>query len=301
MSRRTRSLEQIFDAHVRALATTLRPNTVDNYRDVTRRFLAYLHTAFPKVRKLSQLRRDPHLLGWFRSLCDQDPPLCTECRLHYLIQLRRLLRDLADNGHPLQPNLIRPEDFPLPTRYLPRSFSPEQDQQLQQQLRHSDDLESNALLLIRSTGVRIGECVDLSLDCLRQVSQDQWALHVPLGKLHTERQVPVDEATRRILDRILSLRSLFRPSRSEKPPGYLLPRRDRSRHTWIAILRKTLANAARTAVCTTSVTPHRPETHLRNHHAAPWCQSARPHAIAGAQRYPHDPAISRRHAARLAT
>jgi site-specific recombinase XerD len=177
--------------------------------------------------------------------------------LHYLIQLRRLLRDLADNGHPLQPNLIRREDFPLPTLYLPRSFSPEQDQQLQQQLRHADDLESNALLLIRSTGVRIGECVDLSLDCLRQVSQHQWALHVPLGKLHTERQVPVDEATRRILDRILSLRALFRPSRSEKPPSYLLPRRGRSRETWIAILRKTLANAARTAVCTTSVTPHR--------------------------------------------
>jgi site-specific recombinase XerD len=84
-----------------------------------------------------------------------------------------------------------------------------------------------------------------------------WALHVPLGKLHTERQVPVDEATRRILDRILSLRALFRPSRSEKPPSYLLPRRGRSRETWIAILRKTLANAARTAVYTTSVTPHR--------------------------------------------
>jgi len=82
-------------------------------------------------------------------------------------------------------------------------------------------------------------------------------LHVPLGKLHTERHVPVDEATRRILDRILLLRTLFRPSQSEKPPGYLLPRRGRSRHTWIAILRKTLANAARTAVCTTSVTPHR--------------------------------------------
>jgi len=126
--------------------------------------------------------------------------------LHYLIQLRRLLQDLADNGHPLQPNLIRPEDFPLPTLYLPRSFSPEQDQQLQQQLRHADDLESNALLLIRSTGVRIGECVDLSLDCLRQVSQNQWALHVPLGKLHTERQVPVPgELLRGLLSPLVTL------------------------------------------------------------------------------------------------
>ncbi len=73
---------------------------------------------------------------------------------------------------------------PLPTLYLPRSFSPEQDQQLQQQLRHADDLESNALLLIRSTGVRIGECVDLSLDCLRQVRISgrfmfHWASSIP--------------------------------------------------------------------------------------------------------------------------
>ena len=257
MSRRTPSLEQIFDAHLHVLATVLRPSTMYHYRDTTRSLLAYLHTAFPKVRKLSQLRREPHLLGWSRSLCDQDPPLCTASRLNYLVQLRRLLQDLADNGHLLQPNLIRREDFPPRPRYLPRPLSPEDDQRLQQQLRHTDDLESNALLLIRFTGMRIGECVDLPLDCLRQLSPDQWALHVPLGKLHTERQVPVDEAIRRILDRILALRALFCPSQLEKPPGYLLPRRRRSCQTWFQILRQTLANAARTAGCTTSVTPHR--------------------------------------------
>jgi site-specific recombinase XerD len=257
MSRRTLSLEQIFDAHLRVLATTLRPNTVRNYRMTTRRFLAYLHTAFPKVRKLSELRRDPHLLGWFRSLCEQDSPLCATSRSIDLIQLRRLLQDLADNGHPLQPNLIRREDFPALPRYLPRPLSPEDDQRLQKQLRHTDDLESNALLLIRFTGMRIGECIDLPLDCLRQLSPDQWALHVPLGKLLTERQVPVDDATRCILDRILSLRALFRPSQLEDPPGYLLPRRRRCHQWWYLCLCQTLTDAARTAGCTTSVNPHR--------------------------------------------
>src|SRR5260370_7141436 len=155
MSRRTLSLEQIFDAHLHVLATTLRPPPVSNYRSATHRFLAYLHTAFPKVCKLSQLRRDPHLLGWFRSLCDQDPPLCTACRLHYLVQLRRLLRDLADNGHPLQPNLIRREDFPPPTRYLPRSFSPQQHQHLQQHLRPSNDLQSTPFLPTPFTAIPI--------------------------------------------------------------------------------------------------------------------------------------------------
>jgi hypothetical protein len=67
----TANLEQIFEAHIQTLALTLRPDTVSGYRGVTRRFLSYLRTTFPRVCRLSQLRRDPHLLGWFRSLCEQ--------------------------------------------------------------------------------------------------------------------------------------------------------------------------------------------------------------------------------------
>ena len=40
--------------------------------------------------------------------------------------------------------------------------------------------------------MRIGECADLSFDCLRSTGPNQWAIHVPLGKLKTERMVPVD-------------------------------------------------------------------------------------------------------------
>jgi integrase len=142
-----------------------------------------------------------------------------------------------DNGHHLQPNLIRREDFPPQTPYLPKPLSPEDDQRLEQQLGHIDELESNALLLIHFTGIRIGECIDLTVDCLRQVHHDQWALHVPLGKLHTERWVPVDEETRRILDRLVALRHLFRPSQPENSPGSLLPRRRRNHNGWYQILR----------------------------------------------------------------
>ncbi len=55
MSQPVQTLEQIFDAHLRVLATTLRPNTVALYRQPARHFLSYLHTLFPQVRKLSQL------------------------------------------------------------------------------------------------------------------------------------------------------------------------------------------------------------------------------------------------------
>ena len=39
--------------------------------------------------------------------------------------------------------------------------------------------------------MRIGECADLSFDCLRATGPNQWAVHVPLGNLKTERMVRV--------------------------------------------------------------------------------------------------------------
>ena len=62
------NLEQIFETQIQALALTLRPSTVDDYRCTARHFLSYLRATCPQLRRLSQLRRDPHLLGWFRWL-----------------------------------------------------------------------------------------------------------------------------------------------------------------------------------------------------------------------------------------
>src|SRR5271169_1154028 len=77
-------------------------------------------------------------------------------------------------------------------RRLPRPLTAEQDELLQKEFLRRNDLGGNAFLLIRHTGMRIGECAYLSSDCLRCTRPGQWAVHVPLGKLKTERMVPVD-------------------------------------------------------------------------------------------------------------
>jgi integrase len=238
------SLAQILEAHIRTLALTLRPDTVSGYRGAARRFLSYLRMAFPQVRRLSQLRRDPHLLGWFRSLCEQQPPLGNKTRANLLLCLRWLLDDLTVNGHSLPPDLIRRQDFPPQPRYLPRPLSLQDDPQLQQELRRTDDLSANALLLTRATGIRIGECIDLALHCLRQVGVDQWALHVPLGKLQTERLIPADGDVRRIVARLLALRPLAPAARSAQSEGLRLPRCG-GHDTLYQPLRLALADAAR--------------------------------------------------------
>jgi site-specific recombinase XerD len=250
------NLEQLLEAHIQTLVLTLGPSSVDHYRSTARRFLAYLRATFPQLRRLSQLRRDPHLLGWFRSLSKQQPPLSNKTRIEHLIRLRRLLDDLAANGHSLQSPLIRREDFPPEPHYLPRPLSPQEDQLLQQELLRTDDLYANALLLMRASGIRIGECIHLTLDCLRQLGTEQWALHVPLGKLHTERLVPADTEVRRIIERILTLRSSVPLARFTNSQGFLLPRRG-ARYALVQTLLAALARAAQRAGCFTHVTPHR--------------------------------------------
>jgi site-specific recombinase XerD len=238
------------------LALRLRPGSAYHYTVTARNFLRYLHQNFPGIRRADQLRRDPHLLGWMEQLASRQPPLSISRRSQLLLLLRRLLEDLD------RPGLLRSEDIPRADLRLPRPLSPEDDALLQQQLRATDDLLSNALLLLRATGLRIGELVDLSVDCLQHVEGDHWALRVPLGKLHTERWVPLDSDARDFLARLTALRD-----RVPTPPGdpFLLPRsvgRDwLTRH-----LRKALAAAAQAAGCSRRFVPHQ----LRHTCATEW-------------------------------
>jgi integrase len=155
---------------------------------------------FPEVRQPAQLIRDPHILGWIEHLWmsrvhGSGPPLRKHTRAAQLIRLRKLLDLLADHAHPPKPGWLWSEDIPRPDQLLPRPLTPEQDAALQTALGKRNDLLSNALLLMRLTGLRIGECADLAPDCLRHLGEDRWAIHVPVGKLHTERWVPGPEGT----------------------------------------------------------------------------------------------------------
>ena len=60
---------------------------------------------------------------------------------------------------------------------------------------------------MRATGMRIGELTMLELDCVHEVPGSGAWLKVPLGKLLTERMVPIDEETVEIIDRIAEHRT----------------------------------------------------------------------------------------------
>ena len=248
------SLQQILEARIGELALTLRPATIRNYRISVRSLLRYLTQHYRHVPAPAALRRDPHLLGWARHLAGQDPPLSKATRLVYLLCVRRLLEDLACSPrYALREGLILASEFPRLDQYLPKPLSPEDDRLLQQHLRARDDLASNALLLLRYSGMRIGELLHLPTDCLRHLDAQQWALHVPMGKLHTERWVPVDEQVRELHARLLRLRQ---GRATAAGSNWLLPQ-PHGHPAACKALRRFLTSAAQQAGCSQRVNPHR--------------------------------------------
>jgi site-specific recombinase XerD len=222
------------------------------YRGTLRSFLVYLGDHHPAVCSLDQLRRDPHILGWFAHLRSQSLPLATAVYIHRLTHLRCLLEELAWSDQlPELARLIRREDSPRPPQRLPRALTTQQDQLIQQELHRRNDLPANIFLLLRHTGMRIGECVDLSYDCLRNVGLDRWAIHVPLGKFKTERMVPVDSLVCELVQRLRFFRS-FDPL----PPDGRLLSRPRGKQALIRQLRYCLHELTAAAGITTRIVPH---------------------------------------------
>jgi integrase len=202
-------LAPVFTRAVESLSTVLSPGTERIYNIAVRSFLVYLDTEHPRVTSLEQLHRNPHILGWTARMRTQTSPLATTTCIGRLTTLRAIFHELAwTHQRPELDHLIRREDIPRTPQTLPRPLTAEQDHLLQQELLRRNDLGGNVFLMLRHTGMRIGECVDLSYDCLRSTGPNQWAIHVPLGKLKTERMVPVDPFVRDLVHRLRFFRSL---------------------------------------------------------------------------------------------
>jgi integrase len=248
----THPLTKFFGPAAESVTTSLGYASVTSYRCTVRHFLTYLGDQYPAARSLDQLRRDPHILGWLALLRSQNPPLATITRANYVIYLRCMLEELAWTQQlPALAHLLGRGDVPRTEHRLPRPLTPEQDQLIQQELLRRNDLFGNVLLLLRHTGMRIGECVDLAVDCLRTIGPDQWAIHVPLGKLKTERWVPVDSMVCQLVERIRSLRPLDAPT-----AGRLLLARPRGRTVLVRRVRAVLQEAVSAAGITARIVPH---------------------------------------------
>lgn len=213
--RQRRPLPELATQFLKSLEPTHKRSTRYNYRSSLSRFHKYLADNRISLKRLKRA----HMEQWLLALSDEG--LAPVTRISRLTDARVYLRWLFEcNELRADPDdLIRPSDMPRLPAYLPRPLSPAQDAKLQQRLAASSDRLHKALLLMRLTGLRIGELARLPCDCTRVDLHGQKFLKVPLGKLHNERLVPIDDRVAAIV------RSL---QRTDDPAGreYLIDNGD---------------------------------------------------------------------------
>lgn len=246
----------------RLLATHAR-ETVSHICSRLAHFGRHLATVDPGIASLAELDRRRHIETFLTATAQATRrdglPLSASERRARIITVNRLLTDIAEWGWPDAPvrRLVFPRDIPRLPRPLPRYLPLDVDRRLAAALHASPKRQpALALLLARATGLRIGELVDLELDCVHEIAGHGVWLKVPLGKLATERMVPIDDNVLVLVDELVELRSPGRPlphPRDGRPTEFLLTHH--GRRLSITTVRKELRRVAADAGLG-AITPH---------------------------------------------
>ncbi len=208
-------------AYLERLQATLARSTVQGAASELAHFGRFLARHDPGLSSLSLLDRQRHIEPYLNEVAAAvnrrtGHPIAASTAKERIQTVGTFLDAIAEWGWPEAParRLVFPRDAPRLPHPLPRYLPPDQERALLAALEDSPNrLRADALLLLRATGMRIGELTDLELDCVHEVpGQGAW-LKVPLGKLLTERMVPIDEEALEIIDRIVAHRSPGRPLR----------------------------------------------------------------------------------------
>jgi len=258
------TLRPSFVAYLGRLTATHARQTVTGTATRLAHFGHHLAAVDPGITSLAQLERRRHIETYLTAVAEarssrHGEPVSASERRARVLAVSVLLNDITEWGWPEAPprRLVFRSDIPKLPRPLPRYLPPDADRRLAAALEDSPcPLAADALLLQRACGLRIGELTDLELNCVHEVpGQGAW-LKVPLGKLDTERMVPLDEETVTLVDRIVAHRSPGQPiphPRTGKPADFLLTHHGRRLSP--EALRDELARAAARAGIG-HVTPH---------------------------------------------
>lgn len=196
-------LPEIAEQHIRAISPTHKKSSIVNHRAALRLFHSWLER---QAISLASLKRED-MTAWLVELSQSNrrPNTINQRVIFVRIYLRSLYEQGLIQSHP--DDLIRPSDRIKEPKHLPRPLPPAADRILQERLAASDNIYCQALLLMRKTGVRIGELSSLEYNCVRLDHLGNLFLKVPLGKLNTERLVPLDDSAALLIDKLKAIRT----------------------------------------------------------------------------------------------
>lgn len=189
--------------YLRRYSTVLHPSTIAGKREAIQSLIRSLANATPQIQSWNQLQRS-HIDQWLEDLLYLNP----STRIIRIQCVNRFFQDLIAWQWPqaTTPALIGPQDFPPRPHGLPKPLPPSLDQAFQESLASIHTLSAYGLLLLRLTGMRIGEMLDLGVNALTETTPFEFTLRVPIGKTHSERIIPVSKETVSVVHTILDQR-----------------------------------------------------------------------------------------------
>ncbi|PBC51406.1 tyrosine-type recombinase/integrase [Rhodococcus sp. ACPA1] len=210
--------------YVTVRAAVLRPKSVESLINDLLPFADYLTTHHRDLTCLRELDRS-HIEGFLvwnrtrtwrgqRAAAGAGRTISRAVIQSTVLSLRNLLDDLTEWGWEQAPprRLVFAADVPKLDQPLPRALAPDVDGAVMNAVAGLEDSFSRiGLTALRGAGLRVGELLDLELGSVVDYGPAGTWLKVPLGKLATERMVPLSAATVAALDEWTTQRGVCRP------------------------------------------------------------------------------------------
>jgi site-specific recombinase XerD len=193
------------------MAVSMRPSTIDRYEIWLRQFATYLASLDPPPTSISQVDRshiETYKLHLSERASQAGEPLNSSSIRDALGVLRLFFERLCEWDHPDAPPRVPvfSGDIPIKNRPLPRFLDDVAAAKLLRSARTHPDLFTRiSVETLARTGLRRSELLGLCVDATVQIGTAWW-LRVPIGKLHTDRYIPLHPDVKHLLDQWLDHR-----------------------------------------------------------------------------------------------
>ena len=245
-------LAETLQGYVEQMRVALRSSSMPHIERTLREFALWLREHAPEVTAVRDLRR-AHIERYKRHVAQKPNVrggrLSKRTIAGELSTLRICLERLAEWDGEDAParTLMFPGDVPKLDDPLPRFIDDGAAKKLIQAARATDDPFARLTVeFLARTGLRRGEFLDLKIDSVVQIGAAYW-LHVPLGKLRTDRYIPLHPQLKELLDAWVA----SRPASLREPWLFM----DHGRRLGPESVRKAILKVAQEAGLE-KVTPH---------------------------------------------
>ena len=166
------------------------------YISYLNKFSDFLSQKYPSI-SLKELDREV-LIGFIDFL--NQSHLSANTKNHHLGTLKTFFEiGNINSWFDVPAYLIRPEDYAKPTKCLPRYIPEEVMQQLNRHLERLPEPVMRMVLVIQETGLRIGELLQLSLDCLKFDHKKEPYIQYMNWKMSKEDTKPISEELAKVI------------------------------------------------------------------------------------------------------